>query len=104
MMREKAEEKKRLAALGGGAGAPVIGRKMTLAKKLSKEEDRITASQVGGTTMSFAEQLAQAGNLLKPATKDKLGSFGKNTANESARPKSETLTAKMSRLSTTQEE
>jgi len=54
-MREKADEKKRNASLGGGAGAPVIGRKMTLAKKLSKEEDRITASQVGGTTMSFAE-------------------------------------------------
>ena len=54
-MREKADEKKRNASLGAGAGAPVIGRKMTLAKKLSKEEDRITASQVGGTTMSFAE-------------------------------------------------
>lgn len=90
-MREKADEKKRNASLGGGAGAPVIGRKMTLAKKLSKEEDRITASQVGGTTMSFAEQLAQAGNLLKPATKEKLGSFSTNTGSELARVKSESV-------------
>lgn len=50
-----------------------MARKMTLAKIIQKEENRISSdSQIAGTKLSFAEQLQQASKLLKPATKAKL--------------------------------
>ena len=66
-MREKAEAKRKAktetsAAAGDGGGeftnqAPrVSGRKMTIAKVLAKEEQRIeTGSQVAGAQLSFAD-------------------------------------------------
>ena len=65
-MREKAEAKRKAkteAAAAGGDGdgfmnqAPrASGRKMTIAKVLAKEEQRIeTGSQVAGAQLSFAD-------------------------------------------------
>ncbi len=71
-MRERAEAKKKATS---DAKFPenvpmVIGRKKTVAARmLDAEEKRITDSQVGAATMSLADQLKNASNLLTQNTK-----------------------------------
>ena len=54
-MRERAEAKKKAAAMGETPAS--IGRRQTMRKVLDQEERRISESQVKGATLSFNEQL-----------------------------------------------
>ena len=85
-MREKAEARAKARASGSGAAAQGdTGRRGTMQKVLAKEEQRIeTGSQVAGAQLTFAQQLEQAGKLLNPATKERLGSFTKTAHSETS--------------------